>query len=149
MNNPTTCVYGNARKPCDAMGVCTRPRELPCLCGLVKARIPEPGPDKLTGRRWPFPGPLSRQYLVGDWDVGGTDTGRMPADFSKIEERVVAMLAQDADFTQALINNLAVYGMQCPTLGKRCPTPTQCSEPAGCLQKRIDWEAWKPCRDVD
>lgn len=53
MNDPRTCVYGHARKfgACGERGTCTRPRGLACLCGLVKARVPEPGPDKLTRPR--------------------------------------------------------------------------------------------------
>lgn len=56
MNDPRTCVYGHARKfgACGERGTCTRPRGLPCLCGLVKARVPEPGPDKLTRQRNEF-----------------------------------------------------------------------------------------------
>lgn len=52
MNDPRTCVYGHARKfgACGEKGTCTRPRGLPCLCGLVKARVPEPMPDKLNTR---------------------------------------------------------------------------------------------------
>lgn len=53
MNDARTCVYGHARKfgACGERGTCVRPRGLPCLCGLVKARVPEPGPDKLTQQR--------------------------------------------------------------------------------------------------
>lgn len=49
MNDSRTCAYGQAHDP--KATHCTRPRELPCLCGMVKARVPEPGPDKLTQQR--------------------------------------------------------------------------------------------------
>lgn len=53
MNDPRTCVYGHARAfgACGKRGECTRPRGLACLCGLQKATVPEPGPDKLTRPR--------------------------------------------------------------------------------------------------
>lgn len=150
MNDPRTCVYGHARKfgACGERGTCTRPRSLPCLCGLVKARVPEPGPDKLApqGAASPWTHNYAGTPMLG-FNCQGTVTGRLPRheppfhelpgssalkrvaqmslgleklDYRAIEERVVAHCCESAEFTEAAWNALG-----------RCP-----------------WDNWKPGRDV-
>ncbi len=158
MNDPRTCVYGHARKisPVAPEGACTRPRGLPCLCGLVKARVPEPMPDKLAPAQgaaspwthtysgkpvpqpWPFPGPQSRLF-----NVEGTTTGRITSREPHLEE--LPRVAQ---------RSLGLEDLDLGNIEQRVLALCTCEEAAEIKQQA--WDAlgrcprdnWKPGRDV-
>lgn len=138
MNDPRTCVYGHARKfgACGERGTCTRPRGLPCLCGLVKARVPEPGPDKLI-----FPKP--------DLTVGwGTVTGRISShepNFAELKHNPLRRTAQrslgleDVDLSASEHRVLALC---------TCEEAAEIKKQAWDALGRCPWDDFKPSKDI-
>lgn len=141
MNDPRTCVYGHARKfgVCGERGTCTRPRGLPCLCGLVKARVPEPGPDKLAVT---FPKPA----LTVGW---GTVTGRISSHEPPFHE-----LPGSPALKRAAQRSLGLEDLDFVDLEHRVLALCTCEEAAAIKKEawdalgRCPWDNWKPGRDV-
>lgn len=91
MNDPRTCVYGQARKFGDmgARAQCTRPRGQTCLCGLqgtVTGRISSHAPPfhELPRGNVPKRDPVEYVHAM---------------DYRHVEERVLAHMSECSTFT--------------------------------------------------
>lgn len=146
MNDPRTCIYGNARKfgAMGQRGQCTRPRGQVCLCGLPKQgaqaapgaaqpggslpQYPQATLCPATGRKCPTPGTCS--------EPAGCQERRsvVELDYRHAEERIMAHMAGGGTFEEFAAFELAQWA---GTRTGRIPASGPC-----------DWDNWKPGRDV-